>query len=85
MILYDYNIDRRQLSLEEPHTASLIKGVLTRWGRPITEFTVELEGETVEVLACTPTKLSLDEQDILEELIKEYYWQLKLGEEIVWQ
>jgi hypothetical protein len=77
-ILYRIDIDgKAQLQNDETDTTTVIKHASKRLGYVVTEFSLEIEGEDVEVVAMSPDTLMALERAELERLIYAKYRTLK--------
>jgi hypothetical protein len=63
----------RQLMLDDDDTSKLLKRIATREGRVVTEFSMEIDGESINVVSFTPDTLMAAERQAIEALIERSY------------
>ena len=63
----------RQLMLDDDNTAKLLKKIAVREGRVVTEFPMEIDGESIDIISFTPDTLMVDERQAIEALIERSY------------
>jgi hypothetical protein len=77
-IIYRIELDGKvQLQNDETGTSSVIRKASKRLGYVVTEFTMDIEGEDVEVVALTPDTIMGSQRLEIERLIRSKHTMLK--------
>jgi hypothetical protein len=77
-IIYRIDLEGKvQLQNDETGTSSVIRKAAKRLGYVITEFTMDIEGEDVEVVALTPDTIMGSQRLEIERLIRSKHKMLK--------
>ena len=83
-IIYRLDIEgKEQLQNDETGTSEVIDKASKRLGYVLTEFSMEIEGETVEVTALTPDTIMGTQRVQIERLIQSKYKMLKQIKRII--